>query len=301
MADRLQDKVAVITGAASGIGRGTAIKFVHEGARVVIADIQKEKGEALARELGEAAVFVSADVCIEEDVKHMIDHAITTFGRLDCLFNNAGFGGITGDIETTDLGEPYERTVGGMLTGVIASMKHAAPIMKAAGGGSIISTASVAGTAGGYGPHIYSAVKSAVINLTRSVALELGAANVRVNAICPGGIATAIFAGELVHQGGNLDYAEAVKPLLSLMQPIPRPGTPEDIANAACFLASNEASFITGQAIVVDGGLTAGAWAHPSYRPDSQKIMSQLFGIDDIGQVDMVVHKRGDSDEAPVR
>lgn len=301
MGDRLQDKVAVITGAASGVGRGTATKFVQEGARVVVADIQEDKGAALAKELGEAAEFVWVDVCIENDVKHMIDHAITTFGRLDCLFNNAGFGGVTGDIQTTDLGEPYERTVGGLLTGVVAGMKHAVPIMKAAGGGSIISTASVAGTGGGYGPHVYSAVKSAVINLTRSVALELGPSNIRVNAICPGGIATPIFAGELARQGGNVDYAEVVKPVLSLMQPIPRAGTPQDIANAACFLASDEASFISGQAIIVDGGLTAGSWTHPSFGHDPQEIMSQLFGIDDIEQVDMVVHKRSDSHSGPVR
>ncbi len=295
MDDRLKGKVAVVTGAASGIGRGTAIKFVREGARVVIADIQQDRGEALAKELGEAAEFVSVDVCIEDDVKQMIDHAIATFGRLDCLFNNAGFGGVTGDIETTDLGEPYERTVSGLLTGVVVGMKHAAPIMKAAGGGSIISTASVAGTGGGYGPHVYSAVKSAVINLTRSVALELGPSNIRVNAICPGGIATPIFAGELARQGGNVDYAEAVKPVLSLMQPIPRAGTPEDIANTACFLASDESSFITGQAIIVDGGLTAGSWIHPSLGPDRGGIMAQLFGVEDIEQLDMVVHKRGDS------
>lgn len=294
MGDRLQDKVAVITGAASGMGRSTATKFVQEGARVVIADIQEDKGEALARELGEAAQFVSVDVCIEDHIKHMIDHAITYFGRLDCLFNNAGFGGVTGDIETTDLGEPYDRTVAGMLTGVLAGIKHAAPHMKAAGAGSIISTASVAGTRGGYGPHVYSAVKSAVINLTRSVALELGPSNIRVNAICPGGIATPIFAGELARQGGNVDYAEAVKPVLSLMQPIPRAGRPEDIANAACFLASDESSFITGQAIIVDGGLTAGAWIHPSFGADPQEIMAQLLGIDDIREIDMVVHERTD-------
>ena len=294
MGGRLQDKVAVITGAASGMGRGTAIKFVQEGARVVIADIQEDKGQALANELGDAAEFISVDVCLEDDVKHMIDHALSSFGRLDCLFNNAGFGGVTGDIETTDLGEPYERTVGGLLTGVVAGMKHATPIMKEAGGGSIISTASVAGTGAGYGPHVYSALKSAVINLTRSVALELGPFNIRVNAICPGGIATPIFAGQLALKGGNVDYAEVIKPVLSLMQPIPRAGTPEDIANTACFLASDEASFISGQAIVVDGGLTAGSWVHPNLAPDRQALLSQLFGVDDIEQLDMVVHKRRD-------
>ncbi len=292
MGNRLQDKVAVITGAASGMGKATAAKFIEEGARVVIADIQAEKGKALAKELGPDAAFIVADVCNEAEIKAAIDYAVDSFGRLDCLFNNAGFGGVNGNIEALDLGEPYRRTVDGMLTAVVAGMKHAEPPMKAGGGGSIISTASVAGLKGGYGPHVYSAVKAGVINLTRSVALELGPANIRVNAICPGGIATPIFAGQLALSGGNQDYAEMVKPALALMQPIPRPGVPEDIANTVCFLASDEASFISGQALAVDGGLTAGAWSHPSIAPDPMTIMSQLFGIDDLNEVDMVVPPR---------
>ncbi len=291
MGKRLDDKVAVITGAASGIGRATAGKFIEEGARVLIADIQEEKGAALARDLGPRASFFAADVCDEADIKKMIDSAVATFGRLDCLFNNAGFGGVSGTIDTTDLGEPYNRTVGAMLTAVIAGMKHAEPVMKAGGGGAIISTASVAGLMAGYGPHVYTAVKAGVINLTRSVALELGPANIRVNAICPGGIATPIFAGQLA-VGGNRDYAELVKPALALMQPIPRPGAPEDIANAACFLASDEASFITGQALAVDGGLTAGSWTHPLVAPDVRKAMAQLFDVEDLSEVDMVYHAR---------
>ena len=292
MAKRLQDKVAVITGAASGMGKATAVKFIEEGASVVIADIQEEKGAALARELGPEASFIAADVCNEAEVKGAIDHAVESFGRLDCLFNNAGFAGVNGTVDTLDLGEPYERTVGAMLTAVVAGMKHAEPVMKAGGGGSIVSTASVAGLRGGYGPHVYAAVKAGVINLTRSVSLELGPANIRVNAICPGGIATPIFAGQLAVSGGNRDYAELVKPALAMMQPIPRPGAPEDIANAACFLASDEASFITGQALAVDGGLTAGAWTHPSLAPDVLAAMSQLFGVDDLTEVDMVFHAR---------
>ena len=292
MGDRLSGKVAVITGGASGMGRATVRKFIAEGACVVIADLQVEKGEALASEVGDAATFVATDVCAESDIARAIQTAVDRFGRLDSLFNNAGFGGVTGDIETTDMGEPYERTVGAMLTGVVLGMKHAAPVMKAQGCGCIISTASVAGLMGGYGPHVYTAVKSAVINLTRSVALELGPANVRVNAICPGGIATPIFAGQLAVRGGNQDYAAAVKPMLEMMQPIPRAGEPEDIANAACFLASDEASFITGQALVVDGGLTAGSWTHPSLASGAMEAIAQALGIDDLSQVDMVFHAK---------
>ena len=289
MSGRLGGKVAVITGGASGMGAATVRKFVDEGARVVIADVQAEKGRALAEDIGPEAVFAFADVCREADVQGMIEAAVSEFGGLDCLFNNAGFGGVTGDIETTDMGEPYERTVGAMLTGVVHGMKHAVPHLKARGGGSILSTASVAGITGGMGPHVYSAVKAAVVNLSRSVAMELGPFSIRVNAICPGGIATPIFAGQLAQSGGNEDYAAVVRPLLKAMQPIPRNGEPEDIANAACFLASDEASFITGQALVVDGGLTAGNWV-PEGQTSALQAMMEAFGVDDADGLDMVVH-----------
>ncbi|MCY3794761.1 MAG: glucose 1-dehydrogenase [Gammaproteobacteria bacterium] len=289
MSGRLDGKVAVITGGASGMGAATVRKFVAEGARVVIADVQEEKGRELAQDIGPDAVFAFADVCREADVQGMIETAAAEFGGLDCLFNNAGFGGVTGDIETTDMGEPYERTVGAMLTGVVLGMKHAAPHLKARGGGAIISTASVAGIKGGLGPHVYSGVKAAVVNLSRSVAMELGPFSIRVNAICPGGIATPIFAGQLAQSGGNEDYAAAVRPFLQQMQPVPRAGEPEDIANAACFLASDEASFITGQALVVDGGLTAGNWVPPG-ETSTLDAMAEAFGVDDAADMDMVVH-----------
>ncbi len=289
MSGRLDGKVAVITGGASGMGAATVRKFVAEGARVVIADVQEEKGRELAQDIGPEAVFAFADVCREADVQGMIETAAAEFGGLDCLFNNAGFAGVMGDIETTDMGEPYERTVGAMLTGVVLGMKHAVPHLKARGGGAIISTASVAGIKGGLGPHVYSGVKAAVVNLSRSVAMELGPFSIRVNAICPGGIATPIFAGQLAQSGGNEDYAAAVRPLLQQMQPVPRAGEPEDIANAACFLASDEASFITGQALVVDGGLTAGNWVPPG-ETSALDAMAEAFGVGDAANMDMVVH-----------
>jgi NAD(P)-dependent dehydrogenase (short-subunit alcohol dehydrogenase family) len=293
MGDRLSGKVAVITGGASGMGRATVEKFVAEGARVVIADLQEDKGHALATELGGAVTFIATDVCRENDIKAMIDTALARFGRLDCLFNNAGFAGVTGEIHETDMGEPYRRTIDAMLTGPILGMKHAAPIMREQRAGVIISTASIAGIKAGYGPHVYTAVKSAVINLTRSVAQELGPYNIRVNAICPGGIATPIFAGQLaLRKGGNTDYAAAVKPFLERMQPIPRAGEPTDIANAACFLASDEASFISGHALVVDGGVTAGAWTSPETRVDFAAAMRMMFGVDANEKFDMVYHER---------
>lgn len=293
MTGRLAGKVAVITGGASGMGRATVEKFIAEGARVVIADVQEDKGRALAEQLGDAATFVSTDVCREADVKAMIDFAVTRFGRLDCLFNNAGFGGVIGEIHETDMGEPYRRTVDAMLTGPILGMKYAAPVMRQQRSGVIISTASVAGLHAGYGPHVYTAVKAAVVNLTRSVAQELGPHNIRVNAICPGGISTPIFAGQLaLRTGDNTDYAAVMKPYLERMQPIPRSGEPADIANAACFLASDEASFVSGHALVVDGALTAGMWTHPELGAGFVDSVRAMFGVDEDQEFDMVYHER---------
>lgn len=288
---RLEGKTAIVTGGSSGIGEATVRKFVAEGAKVLIADIQIDKATALADELGDNTLALGVDVCRERDVQNMVEVAREAFGRLDVLYNNAGFAGVSGDIETTDMGEPYQRTVDAMLKGVVMGMKFAAPVMKAQKSGVILSTASVAGTCAGYGPHVYSAVKAAVINLTRSVSTELGAHNIRVNAICPGGTATPIFAGQLA-LGGNMDYAAAVKPILAMMQPIPRSGEPEDIANAACFLASDEASFISGQALIVDGGLTAGSWTHPDLGGGSLDVLAQAFGMENFGDIDAVYHAR---------
>ena len=256
---RLDDKVAIITGGASGMGAATVRRFVEEGARVVIADLQVEKGEAIAAECGDSALFIATDVGVEEDVAAMVGLAVERFGRLDCVFNNAGFAGVAGPIDETDTGEAYARTVAGLLTGPVLGMKHATPIMKAQNSGSIISTASVAGLRGGMGPHVYSALKAAVIGLTRSVAVELAAHHVRVNAICPGGIMTPIFlGGRQLKAGANVTLEEALAPAFSQIQPIPRPGVGRDIANMALFLASDDAAFVTGQALVVDGGLTVG-------------------------------------------
>jgi len=262
---RLDGKVAVITGGASGMVR----RFVEEGARVVIADIQDAKGHTLADTLGGAAVYQHVDVADEAEVKAAVRRAVDEFGRLDCMFNNAGFGGAIGPIETTPV-EDYDRTMNVLLRGVFLGMKHAAPVMKAQGSGSIISTASVAGLGGGRGPHIYSAAKAAVINLTRSVALELGESGVRVNCICPGGIATPLLAKGL---GGGEEAVEMVRTALAGFQSIRRGGVPDDIANAALWLASDESSFVNGHALVVDGGLTAGTmWSQGpevfrTYRP----------------------------------
>jgi NAD(P)-dependent dehydrogenase (short-subunit alcohol dehydrogenase family) len=255
---KLDGKVAIITGGASGIGQAAVRLFVAEGSRVLIADIQDDKGEQLAEELGTPVAYMHTDVSQESDVKTAIDHAVTRFGRLDCLYNNAGLAGVSGPIETLSV-EGYDSTMGILLRGVFLGMKHAAPIMKRQGSGSIISTASVAGLQAGYGPHIYSAAKAAVIHLTRSVAMELGESGLRVNCICPGGIATPIFGKALGLSSAAADQTiETMQTILANLQPIRRSGLPEDIARAALWLASDEASFVNGHALVVDGGLTGG-------------------------------------------
>jgi NAD(P)-dependent dehydrogenase (short-subunit alcohol dehydrogenase family) len=189
---RLNGKVALITGGASGIGEATVRLFVEEGATVVVVDIQDNRGQQLAKELGSRAAYVHADVSREVDIRAAVTAAVERHGRLDCLFNNAGFAGIQGRIEEITV-SGFDETTGVLLRGVFLGMKHAAPIMKRQGSGSIISTASVAGLRAGMGPHIYSAAKAAVIHLTQSVAMELGESGIRVNCICPGGIATPIF------------------------------------------------------------------------------------------------------------
>jgi NAD(P)-dependent dehydrogenase (short-subunit alcohol dehydrogenase family) len=250
---RLNGKVAIITGAASGMGRATAVRFAGEGAKIVIADLNKEGGDATARdcrENGSDAVFQKTDVSTEADVKAAVDRAVKEFGRLDIIYNNAGLGGAVGPIEQIEI-ENWNRTMGILLTGVFLGIKHAIPEMRKAGGGSIISTASIAGIQGYAGIHAYSAAKAGVINLTRSAATELAKDKIRVNCICPGGINTPLIYGNI--PGGENTAAQ----FLSKMQPMQREGRPDDIANMALFLASDESEWITGAAMVVDGGYTA--------------------------------------------
>lgn len=255
---KLDGKVAIITGGASGIGAAAVRLFVQSGARVVSADIQDEKGAAIAESLGENAVFMHADVSQESEVKALVDRALAEFGRLDCIFNNAGVPGPGGPIEAIEI-QAFNATIAVHLGGVFLGIKHAAPVMKRQGTGSIINTGSVAGLRTGYADHAYTAAKAAIIHLTRSAAMELGESGVRVNCICPGGIATPIFGVAFgVPREAADQTVEAIKAPLAAMQPIRRAGLPEDIAQAALWLASDEASFVNGHALVVDGGLIGG-------------------------------------------
>lgn len=256
---RLDGKVAIITGAASGIGAASARRFVEEGAKVLIADMHEPNGVALATELGDQAAFLRVDVTQEDQVAAAVNEATSRWGRLDVMFNNAGFGGALGPIEGTTV-EEFDLTFDVLLKGVFLGIKHATPAIRAGGrGGSIINTASVAGLQAGWSPHLYSVAKAGVIHLTKTVALELGADGIRVNAICPGIIATPLAAGRA---GTTQDTLDKMKQALGKSQVLGRIGDPVDIANAAVFLASDESSFMTGHAQVVDGGAYAGKpWA----------------------------------------
>jgi NAD(P)-dependent dehydrogenase (short-subunit alcohol dehydrogenase family) len=243
------------------MGRATAIRFAGEGAAVIVADLNEQGGEAAVRECrenGGRAVFQKADVSSESDIKSLIDRAVTEYGRLDITFNNAGLVGALGPIEESTA-ENWDRTHAVLLRGVFFGIKHSVPAMRKAGGGSIISTASIAGMRGGFGPIIYSAAKAGVINLTECAAVELAKDRIRVNCICPGGIHTSIM-GEPTASGA----AE-----LARSQPIARAGQPDDIANMALFLASDESEWITGTSMLVDGGYMARAHAFGSMRPDT--------------------------------
>ncbi len=251
---RLDGKVAAITGGASGIGAGTVRRFVEEGAKVLIADLDADKGEALAQELGVATAFLRTDVSKEGDVAAMIAETTDRWGRIDVLFNNAGFGGALGPIESTSV-EDYDLTMDVLVKSVFLGMKHVAPVMKAQGSGSIISTASVAGLRVGYAPHLYSVAKCAVIHLTKTVAMELGEQSIRVNAICPGFIATPLAAGRPDADESQIDQLRAAG---ASSQVLGRVGEALDIANMALFLASDESEWITGREFVVDGGFEAG-------------------------------------------
>jgi NAD(P)-dependent dehydrogenase (short-subunit alcohol dehydrogenase family) len=256
---RLDGKVAVITGATSGIGLRTAEIFVAEGAKVVVAGRREAEGEELARRLGASCLFRRTDVTIDDDIRSLIDAAVDRFGRIDCLFNNAGGPAQTGGIEGLDA-ERFDVAMATLVRSVMLGMKYAAPHMRRQGSGSIINNGSIAGRLAGFSSSVvYGAAKAAVIHLTKCVAMELGEAGIRVNSISPGAIATGIFGKAL---GLSVEAAEktpdVMREVYKSAQPIPRAGLPEDIAHAAVFLASDESSFINGHDLVIDGAITGG-------------------------------------------
>lgn len=279
---KLDGKITIVTGATSGIGRRTVEIFVAEGARVVATGRREELGHSLEAELGkDKCLFIRADATQETDVKAMIDACLAKWGRLDCLFNNAGGPAPVGGIETVPVAG-FDAAMATLVRSVMLGMKHAAPVMMKQGSGSIINNGSVAGRRAGYSTSmIYGAAKAAVNHLTVCAAMQLGEKNVRVNSISPGGIATGIFAKALGVAPDKADtYAEAAKKMMAAMQPIPRAGLTDDIAKAAVFLASDDSSFINGHDLVVDGGVVGGRLWTP--HQEGVKAMRKAFGVDEV-------------------
>jgi NAD(P)-dependent dehydrogenase (short-subunit alcohol dehydrogenase family) len=260
---RLTGKNAVVTGGASGIGEGIVRVLVAEGARVVVADIDDERGAALVRACGGAASYEHTDVTREGDVARVVARAREELGTLDILCNNAGALIPRGSILEIS-SEAFDFAIALLLRSVFYGLKHGGAAMVAQGEGVIVNTASTAGLVPGGGPHVYAAAKAAVIHLTKSASLELGEKGVRVNCVCPGGVVTSL---TLDAVGAPASAAAQLHEAMGTMRPLGRATTPEDVGNAVAFLAGDEARNITGQAITVDAGETTGLlWSKQAVR-----------------------------------
>jgi NAD(P)-dependent dehydrogenase (short-subunit alcohol dehydrogenase family) len=256
MTNRLDGKVAVVTGASSGIGAAAARRFIAEGCSVVLGDIQAQQGEELANSLGDKAVFSICNVTNEEDVANLVDLAVSTFGQLHIMFNNAGIVGSKGPIHTTPAAE-WVATLDILINGVFYGVKHAARVMRPRGSGSIINMSSVAGVFGGLAPHAYTVAKHAVVGLTKSTSAELCSKGIRVNAIAPYSMATPMVADAHFHDHQAIEETSRT---LAEKSPLPnRAGTAEDVANAALWLASDESGYTSGLTLTTDAGVTTGS------------------------------------------
>ncbi|HMO43506.1 MAG TPA: SDR family oxidoreductase [Phenylobacterium sp.] len=278
MAGRLEGKIALITGGCSGIGLGTVELFVAEGAQVVAADIQDEKGAMLEARFGGKVRYAHCDVTSEDDIAAAVKLAQDAFGGLDILFNNAGISDRMGAI-TEVTAEGWNWIFDVLVRGPALGMKHAAPVMIARGGGSIINTPPIAGLQAGFCPIAYSTPKAGGIHMSRGAAAQLSRQKVRVNAICPGLIATSIFGASLGLPREVADQMAArVAENAAGVQPVPKAGLPDDIAQAALYLASDASAFVSGTHLVVDGGITVGG--RHSWDTTSPSPFVLMFGED---------------------
>jgi NAD(P)-dependent dehydrogenase (short-subunit alcohol dehydrogenase family) len=250
----LDGRVAIVTGGASGIGEGIVRALDAEGARVMIADINEEAGRAVAESCDGPAAYHNTDVTSEAAIEELIARACAEFGGLDIMCNNAGALVPRGSIlEITT--EQFDFAIALLFRSVFYGLKHAGRVMAERGSGCIINTASTAGLLPGGGPHVYAAAKAAVIHLTKSAALELGEKGVRVNCVCPGGVATNLVLDAL---GADKSDTQGLHDAMSTMRPLGRATTPADLGNAVAFLAGDAASTITGQSLTVDAGEVVG-------------------------------------------
>ena len=261
----LDGKVAVVTGATSGIGARTAELFIAEGARVVLAGRRREEGEKLAAALGPNASFVRTDVCVESEVAALIAHAVARLGRLDCLFNNAG--SVPSLAPLADLAlDDFEAGLRLHATSALAGMKYAAPVMVHQRSGSIVNMGSIVGIQAGIGSLAYSTAKAAVLHMTRCAAVELGEHGIRVNSVSPGPVVTGIFGKAMGLENAAADrQADAVRAafaeILPQVQPLAGVGTADDVARTVLFLAGDASRMISGHDLVIDGGSMAGRTA----------------------------------------
>lgn len=260
---RFAGKTAVITGAASGIGRATVLKLAGEGATVFAADIDEAGGAAVAAASNGDVRFQRCDVTHVPDIQALMDRAAAETGGIDIVFNNAAAGGARAKIDEIEP-DDWDRTMDLVLRSVAMGIRYAAPHMKGRAGASIINTASIAALGAGYSPTAYAVAKAGVLHLSKMAANDLAQYGIRVNAICPGFINTNIFTESLAVPEDKKAEAKAIIAAMSAQaQPVARGGQPEDIANMVAFLASDDAGFITGAEMVVDGGITTGqrhAW-----------------------------------------
>jgi len=260
VSQELAGKVAIITGGASGIGRATAELFVQEGAKVVIADVDADRGEELAAQLGDAALFRKTDVSNAQDIQALVDFAVDRFGGLHVMFNNAGISGIQHDRFLDDELTDFDKVVGINLFGVMTGARCAGRHMAKNGGGVIINNASIAGLLAGHALYTYRATKAAVIHISKSIAIDLAEYNIRVNCIVPGHIRTPLTAFTIPGMAPEVveRVKQALAPVWDSNQPLKRHGRPEDVAQVAMFLASDRSAQMTGVVLPVDGGITAG-------------------------------------------
>lgn len=273
---RFSGKVAVVTGGASGIGRATALRFAEEGATVVVGDVDTGGGQELADTSNGRIRFLRTDVTNEADILALLN-AAAELGGPDVLFNNAGAGGLRAKIDEIDAAG-WDRTMDLLLRSVALGIRHAAPLMAKKGGGAIVNTASVAAQMAGAAPTAYSVAKAGVLHLTKLAAADLAKDRIRVNAVLPGFIATNIFASAVGLEGAAREQANTlIREVGGQAQPIQRPGRPEDIAAAVAFLASDDASFITGTHLLVDGGLSVGP--RHSWDPNTPGLFEALAAL----------------------